>query len=462
MFARVISFIILVCLAYSMSITTSGCANIVPPVGGPKDSLPPVIVKISPTDKAINVTNNKIVIEFDEFIQLEDAANKIVISPLPKIQPDVTGRLKTVTIKLKDSLEPNTTYSIAINGAIKDVNESNKLNDLAYTFSTGSYIDTNTIRGKVILAETGKIDSTLIVVLHPSMQDSSVVKDKPKYVTKLNNQGEFEFKNLPSKAYALYALADEGGQKKYMSERQLFAFYDTIVNAAKNPSAIQLFAYIGEKEQPKPTSSKVNATEKIKLANSLIVGQQDLLKDLVLTSNKPLTNIDSSLIVLTDTTYKIKYTFSYSIDSTKKIITIKNPWLPEAIYRLVLPNNLAKDDKGNALFPKSDTLKFAAKARNDYGKVVIRFNGLDLSKNPVLQVIQNDQIINSYPLTSLKLNIAMYNPGEYDLRLLTDENKNGQWDAGTFFGKKKQPEKVILIPKKLNVKADWDNELEIE
>ncbi len=462
MFARVISFIILLSVAYSMAVTHSGCANIVPPVGGPRDSLPPKLLKVSPSDKATNVTSNRIVLEFDEYIQLEDALNKIIISPLPKVQPDITGRLKTVTIKLKDSLESNTTYSIAINGAIKDVNESNKLNDLTYTFSTGSYIDSNTVKGKVILAETGKIDTNLIVVLHPSSIDSAVAKEKPKYVTKLNNQGQFEFKNLPSKEYAIYALADEGGQKKYMSEKQLFAFYDTLINTDKNPKAIQLFAYVGEKEQPKPISTKINPLEKVKLANNLSNGQQDLLKDLVLTSNKPLTNMDSSLIILTDTAYKTKYNFTYSIDSTKKIITLKNAWIPEAVYRLILPNNLAKDDKGVAILSKNDTLKFSAKNTKDYGKVVIRFNSLELSKNPVLQIIQNDQIINSYPLTSLKLTIAMYNPGDYELRLLTDDNKNGQWDAGTFFGKKKQPEKVVLIPKKLSVRADWDNELDIE
>jgi Bacterial Ig-like domain len=462
MFARVISFIILLGIAYSMSITNSGCANIVPPVGGPRDSLPPKLLKVLPADKATNVTSNKIVLEFDEYIQLEDALNKIIISPLPKIQPDVTGRLKTVTIKLKDSLEANTTYSVAINGAIKDVNESNKLNDLVYTFSTGTYIDSNTIKGKVILAETGKIDTNLIVVLHPSHIDSAVAKEKPKYVTKLNNQGEFEFKNLPPKTYSIYTLADEGGQKRYMSEKQLFGFYDTLINAAKNPQTLTLFAYIGEKELPKTVSAKINPIEKVKLTNSLTNGQQDLLKDLVLTSNKPLTNIDSSLITLTDTTYQVKYTFNYTIDSTKKIITLKNVWSPEAIYRLVLPNNLAKDDKGGALFTKSDTLKFTAKSRKDYGKIVIRFNNVEFNKNPVLQIIQNDQIINSHPLTSLKLDIAMYNPGEYDLRLLTDDNKNGKWDAGTFFGKKKQPEKVIVLPKKLSVRADWDNELEIE
>jgi hypothetical protein len=462
MFSKVISFLLLLCMAYSITTTHTGCANIVPPVGGSRDSTAPRLQKVVPLDKALNVKSKTIVLDFDEYVELENASQNILISPLPKIPPEVNSRLKTVTIKLKDSLEENTTYSISINGAIKDVNEGNKLTDLVYTFSTGSYLDSNTISGKVILAETGKIDSTLIVVLYANSKDSAVVREKPKYFTNLNAEGKFIFKNLPAKQFSIYTLTDEGGQKRYVTPKQLFGFNNTLVNAATNPDSISLFAYIEEKEVPKPPTEKASTgNEKIRMTTSLSGGQQDILKELKINFSKKLKNIDTNKLILTDTAYTKIIPKSIQIDSNNKEITITTNWQSEAYYRLIIPSDFATDEKNNPL-SKADTVKFITKNIKDYGKIIIRFGSIKLSENPVLQIVQGDNIISSYPLTAFKLTIPMFNPGDYDLRLLYDENKNGKWDPGSFFTTKKQPEKVTLLSKKLSVKADWDNELEID
>ncbi len=110
-------------------------------------------------------------------------------------------RLNTITVKLKDSLESNTTYSINFRNAIKDFSEGNILKGFTYIFSTGQYIDSLEITGKVILAETGKVDSTLIVMLHTCADDSIVVKEKPRYIAKVDGKGSFIFKNLPPKHF---------------------------------------------------------------------------------------------------------------------------------------------------------------------------------------------------------------------------------------------------------------------
>jgi hypothetical protein len=94
---------------------------------------------------------------------------------------------------------------------VKDLNEGNVLQNLVYTFSTGPYIDSLQLKGKVILAETGKIDTTLIVMLHTSANDSAVVKERPRYIAKLNGQGEFVFTNLPPKTFYIYTLKDNNG-----------------------------------------------------------------------------------------------------------------------------------------------------------------------------------------------------------------------------------------------------------
>ena len=104
-----------------------------------------------------------------------------MVSPITKNLPLIDYRLRSVTVKFKDSLEPNTTYSLNFGNAIKDVNEGNVLKNFTYVFSTGKTIATGTFSGNVLVAETGKIDSALIVVLHKNLNDTAIFKDKPRY-----------------------------------------------------------------------------------------------------------------------------------------------------------------------------------------------------------------------------------------------------------------------------------------
>ncbi len=446
---------------YFITITSSSCANIVPPVGGLKDSTAPKLVKSFPNNNSLQVKGKTMTFDFDEYVELEDVTKNIIISPLQNSFPEITRKLRTVTVKFKDSLEANTTYTIAVNGAVKDVNEGNKLNDFIYTFSTGSIIDSATLSGNVILAETGKIDSNLVVILYANLSDSAVIKERPKYVTKLNSAGDFTFKNLPSKEFNIFVITDEGGQKKYSSPKQLFGFKNEVINTASINSKINLTAFVQEKEVPKIANEKYNPTEKIRLGTSLTGGQQDVLKDLTLTYNRKLANIDTSKIKLSDTLFKNNYITKIIIDSNKKQLTIKANWKLESGYRLVVPKEFATDEKGAALL-KSDTVKIKTLTEKEYGKVTLRFNNLEINKNLVLQIIQNDKILFAYPLTTLKLTIPLLLPGDYEMRLLKDDNKNGIWDAGSFFKNKKQPETVTALKQKLTVKADWDNELEID
>ncbi|MBL7726174.1 MAG: hypothetical protein JNM68_00735, partial [Dinghuibacter sp.] len=102
------------------------------------------------------------------------------------------------------------------------------------------------------------------------------------------------------------------------------------------------------------------------------------------------------------------------------------------------------------------------KSLKDYGQVKIRFGASVLPAKPVLQIVGSGKILKSVPITGKQVVIDLFKPGEYELRMLNDENGNGIWDPGTFFVKKKQPEIVKPLSKKLNVRADWENELDIE
>ncbi|HXB29000.1 MAG TPA: Ig-like domain-containing domain, partial [Puia sp.] len=222
----------LVCLALMRVPLITGCANIVPPSGGPKDTLPPVLIEADPEMRAmnVNVNSNKIVLNFDEYIDLKDISKNLIVSPVPKLMPIVHSHLKVITITIKDTLQPNTTYALNFGKAVTDVNEGNILRNFTYVFSTGNYIDSLQYSGRVIMSNTGKPDSTLVVMLHSQLADSAVAKFRPRYMTRLDSGGNFTFKNIKPDIYALYALEDQSGMHLYTSKSQIFAFADSPVD----------------------------------------------------------------------------------------------------------------------------------------------------------------------------------------------------------------------------------------
>jgi hypothetical protein len=141
---------------------SSGCANIIPPTGGPRDSLPPTLLRVTPGDSSLNFTSKRIDFYFDEFVEVQNIQENLIVSPTPTINPVVEYKLRNVSVRIRDTLEPNTTYSINFGKAIRDINEGNELKDFTYVFSTGSTLDNKQLSGNVVLAETGKVDSTMI------------------------------------------------------------------------------------------------------------------------------------------------------------------------------------------------------------------------------------------------------------------------------------------------------------
>jgi hypothetical protein len=112
-------------------------------------------------------------------------------------------------------------------------------------------------------------------------------------------------------------------------------------------------------------------------------------------------------------------------------------------------------------FNQSRYLRFFTKKEADYGSIRLRFVNLDLSKNPVLQLVQGEKLIESVPLTQPDFQRKLFRPGTYDVRILYDANKNGKWDPGKFFGEKRQPETVYLVSKQIGHRANWDNDVTI-
>ncbi len=466
---RVLIFFPIILLFLKITVL-SGCANIVPPQGGDRDSIPPVLIKSTPGDSTRNFRGNRIVFTFDEFIDVQNAQQQLLVSPSPITNPTVDFKLNTLTLKIKDTLEPNTTYTINFGDAVKDFTEGNPIKNFTYTFSTGPYIDSLELSGSVTLAETGGIDTTLIVMLHTNPEDSAVYKERPRYIARLDSKGNFNFKNLPPRTFYIYALRDEGNTKRYMKETQMFAFADKPVIVDGNTEPVTLYAYAVKPAAPQSTTGILTPSGKrndrsidnrLKFRTNLTGNQQDLLSDFVMSFDTPLRQFDADKMKLyTDTTFVPDTGYTIQKDSAGKKITIINKWKENTVYNIILDIDFATDSSGKKLL-KSDTLTFRTKKLSDYGSLKLKLRNVDLSKNPVLQFILGNTIYKSVPLTSLDYTQSVFLPGEYELRILFDENKNGFWDPGIFYKIHKQPEIVKQIERRINVKSNFQNDYEI-
>jgi hypothetical protein len=443
-------------------IAGAGCANIIPPSGGPRDSIPPLLISATPPDSAKNIRPSKVTLTFNEYLMPLQNVENVIISPtLPNV-PAIESRLRTITVRFRDTLEPNTTYSINFGNVIRDVNEGNPIESFTYVFSTGNKIDENSFGGKVILAETGKIDSTLIVVLHRNLADSAVQKFRPLYYTKIDGSGNFTFNNLPEGKFAVYALPNDF-MKRYDDSIKRFAFLDSPIVVGANTPAVTLYAYEQEKRRAITSSGSGNAGNKAQDKRLRYTNPEGSVKDvfspLTLDFVRKLKTLDSTKIILSDTNYNRINNYSVRIDSPATRLVLNHQWQLNTKYKLIIQKDAVADAEGITL-SKNDTLTFTTRRAEDYGHVRIRFTNIDLAKNPVLQLVQGDVIVESVPLTSREWKRDLFKPGDYDLRILYDANKNGVWDPGNF-KKKRQPEIVQSISRKLSVRASWENEVEI-
>ncbi|TDW99922.1 Ig-like domain-containing domain [Dinghuibacter silviterrae] len=464
------------CALVGLSVFQSGCARIVPPSGGPRDSLPPVLVKADPGDSALNqpLTGLKITLTFNEYIQLDNAAQNLIVNPTVKMVPvtQLMGDSKGFYIKMKDTLEPNATYTLNFGKAVKDVNEGNVLRNFTYIFSTGRFLDSGTLQGRVRLARTSKVDSTLLVILHPHGDDSAVAKETPRYVARLDSAGRFRFDHIATGEYSIFALKDVG-DKKYHDKSELFAFYDHRITVTSTPNdSIVLYAYAEEAPKPKAGSTnKENAKKpakkepkehKLHLALSIAGGKQDLLSPLFLQYDQPILKYDSTQLRLTDTLYNPLPFVFLNNDTTHHKFGIDYHWHEDSAYKLIVGKTFATDTTGVTLL-KGDTITFLSKRESEYGSLVLRLHNFDYARHPVLQFVQSDKIVDSIKVTGPTITRDLYHPGDYELRVLYDTNQNGTWDPGSYFGIHRQPE-IVVQPKvpKIKVRGNgWENEYDV-
>ncbi len=231
-------FLIVLLLLYS-------CANVVAPSGGPKDTTPPEIVKSIPENYSVNFNEQKIYIAFNEYIQLKNINQQLLISPPLKEKPEIKIKGKNLIIDLQNELQDSTTYAFNFGDAIVDVNEGNILKNYQFVFSTGDYLDSLLIAGYVLNAFNLKPEENVFVMLYENLNNplfergwdgpgvgrgvSAPITDTAHYVSRTNKTGSFSINNIKTGEYLIFALKDVNNNYLFDQPNEEVAFLDSLI-----------------------------------------------------------------------------------------------------------------------------------------------------------------------------------------------------------------------------------------
>lgn len=253
-------------ILFILSIIVTGCAKRGTVSGGPKDTIPPVIVRSYPPNMSTNFNGNEIRIDFNEYIKIKDISKQLIISPPMENNPTIvpTGSAsKFIKINIKDTLQPNTTYSFNFGQSITDNNEGNPYSQFKFVFSTGPYIDSLTVNGIIKDAYAKKPDNFVTVMLYEANEqfnDSTIYKERPRYVTNtLDSTVNYSLQNLKEGRYHLFALKDENNNYRFDPKTDKIAF---LANTVTIPTDTLYMLELFKEERPfkalKPTQASSN------------------------------------------------------------------------------------------------------------------------------------------------------------------------------------------------------------
>ena len=225
----------------------TSCASIVAPNGGPKDEEAPQITSSNPENLSKNYAEKSFNLTFNEFIQLKNVEEQLIITPTLKYKPEVNIKKKSIIVKFSDTLEANTTYTFNFGESILDITEGKIASNLKYIFSTGSYIDSSKISGTVIDAFNLKPQANVTVMLYKHNIDSLPLSTLPTYITKTNGSGNFIFTNLKPDYYKIFALIDKNSNFLYDQPSETIGFLDTVIPTYDTAGTdLKLFSFTEE------------------------------------------------------------------------------------------------------------------------------------------------------------------------------------------------------------------------
>jgi uncharacterized protein (DUF2141 family) len=500
--------------------------------GGLKDTIAPTLKSSFPENYSVKFQGNKIKLTFDENIKLKNLNKQLIISPPMKNEPLIipTTPTKTLTITLKDTLQPNTTYSMNFGQSIADNNEGNPLNQFKYVFSTGDYIDSLALGGRVKDAYDKEVASFVSIMLYEANEkfnDSTIYKESPRYITNtLDSLKTFRLENLKAGNYYLIALKDNNGNNKFNPKSDRIGFNKQIVKIPNDTVfELELFKETLPFKALKPSQAsgnrltlgyegKINKNEKAKI---ILKNKNEILptivtklakKDSLQIWFKPL-KVDSLSINIEKDKYEKDFTFKiksqksdtlnlkavqsgilnfrerFTLESNTPLINFD-----KSKMRLINKDSVAVDfttayddytqelfidfkkeeaQKYNLKFlpgavtdffeKKNDTLTFAATTKNfvDYGNLIVSLK--NVNRFPVIVELTNDKgdVISASEYTNDKTEIEfnLLEPSLYTLRAIYDDNKNKQWDTGSYL-ERTQAEEIVYFSKLVDIRTNWD------
>lgn len=464
------------------------CANISTPTGGKRDSIPPVLLSTTPADSLRNSIITKIKLDFDEYITLGDASKEVEIWPMLQVPPTVTSANKHVIIKLPDTLlQPNTTYRLSLGKAVRDLHEGNIFSNYTYTFSTGNYFDSATTGGTVANAETGEKDTVnvIIVLYNNEDSDSAVVRKKPLYRVKPDNNGRYVFKGLPVKPFRMYAIKDDNGNMMYDGGSEMIAFCnDNILpsDTVTVPIELRLFreatdstdnAGTGPPKKTGKVNMRIDEEVDTVIRYTLNVDTTNITKR-TFDINDSLQFVFSKDVTINHALATLKHDsagtekivgITVSAKKDKQHVFVKANWHKNTVYTMVLESGFASDTAG--IKSAASTIRFRTFNNDDYGKITVMIPDKYVPAKPdsgyryLLAILADGKPAGQLSIKNNSIAMPQLKPATYTFRIIVDENRNETWDTGDLMGRR-QPEKVIPGTANVILKAGWEHTVDFE
>ncbi len=505
----------------------SACARIGRPGGGPRDQAPPVVVRAKPGFGTLNFNEKYITLYFNEYVQLKDLYKHLVISPpmdpMPEITPLGTAS-KFIRIKIKDTLRPNTTYIIQFGESISDFTEGNVLKDFSYVFSTGSYIDSLELKGKVLPSFFAEKPKDVYAMLYPAADSvaAPALQAKPAYITKAGSNGDFVFHFLPSGSYDLVLLKDQNADYIYNPVEEAVGFVREQINVPtdsvfsvpmfyENPppgiSGVKILSsqhiLLGYTGPEKPVVERLEENGKkveykyykeehsdslhiwlkspvkdsvrvycrwkdtllsrkaVRLGNQAADSLMFRVKEpsvpetqdsIVLTANRVLTSAHADKIHLIDKD-SVRYDIRCKITDGRLLsLHFDNKRIGE--YRLLFQEGALETYTGDKCPERQ--LGFKSVKASHYGGLMVELPGDSLSYG-LIQILDNNHKMIREQKTKpgeKEVEFELLPPGEYRIRYVYDDNRNGRWDTGNY-KEKNYAEKVIYYDSPVKIKSNW-------
>ncbi|MCR9062603.1 MAG: Ig-like domain-containing protein [Cytophagales bacterium] len=293
----------------------TGCAQFVPPTGGPKDETAPELIKVLPENQTKNFKGNTVLMEFNELIDATTLRQELIITPEPNGTYNLKSKPYGIELRFDQDFNDSTTYTFNFRNGVKDLNEKNPAENLKLVFSTGPYIDSLSIKGKVKDLWTNlPADKVTVALLDISKPDTiPLLLHKPNYFYNTDTTGNYEFENIKSSIYRLIAFTDKNLNLIFDEESELFGFYPNTIKLDSNIKQIDLNVYPYNISPPKikrslsrQTNFSVTLNKDVKDIKVEFIDESDSLtyqirdKELLFFNHPPLLDTTLTKIIVLD------------------------------------------------------------------------------------------------------------------------------------------------------------------